>query len=704
VRIKKGNQNTLVGSLRSFSGKMNSLRRLIKRAFKVLRNEGVRPFFAAIVRKILFFVGLRPKQMSLRGVLQAITINEAITHSQATKYDVIIFPIIDWYLRIQRPQQLAMQFADAGHRVFYISPTFQEINTPIIWPIHENIYGVLLPGQRDQSIYASAMGQSELTNLLKSFRVFQSTVRIYEAVCLVDLPFWTPLAMSLREKYGWKIIYDCMDEHADFSETTDAMLAYEEELTRESDLVLATSHVLLEKARKLNPHTLYVPNAGDFEHFNVVATQPEASSGVSLRPQIGYYGAIADWFDDDLVVQMASARQDWDFILIGNLTDPKKLLKFKLPNIKILGEKPYSELPRFLKSFDVCIIPFKKTALTEATNPVKLFEYLSAGKPVVATELNELSYYADQVHLASTLDAWLAGIQHSLDANSAEKIDARIEFARQHSWRERFNQLSTAVVGLFPKASLLIITYNNLEYTTLCLDSIYQKTNYPNFEVIIVDNASTDGTVEYLAQFQAEHTNCLVVFNDKNRGFAAANNQAARRAQGEYLVFLNNDTIVTRGWLSGLLLYLRDPAVGMVGPVTNHSGNESRINVSYQDISEMDEFALQYMHRHWSISSEISMLAFFCVVIPKRVWGIVGELDEQYGIGMFEDDDYALRVKEKGLKILCVEDVFIHHWGSASFSKLEDETYQRTFQENRKKFEAKWNVQWQPHKSRVIKN
>jgi GT2 family glycosyltransferase/glycosyltransferase involved in cell wall biosynthesis len=684
------------------SGRMIALKRLVKRAFKVLRNEGLKPFLAAIVRKTLIFLGLRPKQMNLRGVLQAITTNGVIAHSEAQKYDVIVFPIIDWYLRIQRPQQLAMQFAKAGHRVFYISPTFQEIHTPVIWPIQDNIYGVLLPGQRDQSIYATAMGKNELQENMKSFRVLQSTVRIYDAVCLVDLPFWTPLAMSLRDQYGWKVIYDCMDEHADFNDTTEAMLAYEDELTRNSDLVLATSHVLFDKAKTLNSNTLYIPNAGDFDHFKVEAAS--TSSRIIQRPQIGYYGAIADWFDDELVVQIASARQEWDIILIGNLTGPKKLAKFKLPNIRVLGEIPYSELPEHLHHFDVCIIPFKKIPLTDATNPVKLFEYLSAGKPVVATELNELSYYAEQVQLASSLDSWLKSIQRCLDENSPEKVDDRIQFARQHTWKKRFDQLSPAVVGLFPKASILIITYNNLEYTSLCLDSIYHKTNYPNFEVIIVDNASLDGTVEYLTQFQAQHENCRVIFNDQNRGFAAANNQAAKHAKGEYFIFLNNDTIVTRGWLSGLFQYTRDPAVGMVGPVTNHSGNESRINVTYQDIQGMDEFALTHMHRHRGISNDISMLAFFCVVIPRRVWELVGELDEQYGIGMFEDDDYALRVKQTGLKILCVEDVFIHHWGSASFSKLEDEAYQRTFQENRKKFEQKWKVEWQPHKSRVIKN
>jgi GT2 family glycosyltransferase len=78
----------------------------------------------------------------------------------------------------------------------------------------------------------------------------------------------------------------------------------------------------------------------------------------------------------------------------------------------------------------------------------------------------------------------------------------------------------------------------------------------------------------------------------------------------------------------------------------------------------------------------------------------VGLLDERFGIGMFEDDDYALRVKQKGYKVICAEDVFVHHWGRASFSKLSQEEYQRLFDENRRKFEEKWGMQWEPHRSR----
>lgn len=258
-----------------------------------------------------------------------------------------------------------------------------------------------------------------------------------------------------------------------------------------------------------------------------------------------------------------------------------------------------------------------------------------------------------------------------------------------------------ALYSLYPKTSLVILTYNNLRYTKQCLDSIHSKTAYPNFEVIIVDNASTDGTVDFLHDYAASHPHVRLVCNAENLGFSAGNNQGIAASQGEYIVFLNNDTLVTQGWLSGLMSHLRDPAVGAVGPVTNSSGNESKIAVDYSDISGLDDFARRYTRAHDGQAFEIRMLALYCMLVRRSVVAEVGPLDESFGVGMYEDDDFSLRIRQKGYRILCAEDVYIHHWGSASFSKLDEEHYQRLHLENRQKFEEKWGTEWQPHRWRM---
>lgn len=250
------------------------------------------------------------------------------------------------------------------------------------------------------------------------------------------------------------------------------------------------------------------------------------------------------------------------------------------------------------------------------------------------------------------------------------------------------------------QASIVILTFNNLDYTRMCLDSIYEKTEVSEFEVIIVDNASTDTTPDFLEKYASERPNLRVIFNKVNQGFARGNNIGAAEATGDHLVFLNNDTVVTTGWLSRLLLHLQNMSVGMVGPVTNSSGNESQIEVDYQNLEGMDEFAAKYTRAHQGEAFEIRMLPFQCVALRCRVFEEVGPLDESFGIGMFEDDDYAVRLKAKGYKILCAEDVFIHHWGSASFSKLDTEQYWEIFRKNLRKFESKWEIKWMPHSQR----
>ncbi len=251
------------------------------------------------------------------------------------------------------------------------------------------------------------------------------------------------------------------------------------------------------------------------------------------------------------------------------------------------------------------------------------------------------------------------------------------------------------------KASIIILTQDGLDYTRQCLESILLKTTYPDYEIVVVDNASKDGTLEYLNKIETEQKNFQIIRNQHNEGFSRGNNQGARAAKGEYLIFLNNDTVVTHGWLTRLIEHLQDPSIGIIGPVTNSASNEAKISIDYKSIEGLDRFAQEYTQAHYGESFEIRSLAFFCVAIKKDTFLKIGPLDERFRLGMFEDDDYALRVKQSGYKVICTEDVFIHHWGGGSFLKLDPYQYWMLFKENRKKFEDKWDITWQPHLQRT---
>lgn len=237
--------------------------------------------------------------------------------------------------------------------------------------------------------------------------------------------------------------------------------------------------------------------------------------------------------------------------------------------------------------------------------------------------------------------------------------------------------------------SIIILTFNRLDVTQACLDSIQRHTPEPH-EIVVVDNGSTDGTVQWLNHRQQEQATIRVIANSSNRGFAAGCNQGIQAARGEYLLLLNNDTVVTPQWLTGLMECLADPTVGVVGPMTNNlSGIQQWPWHDYQDSKELDRFAgaFRAQHRYWWIPSR--RIVGFCMLFRRSLVERVGLLDEQFGSGNFEDDDFCLRSALAGYRNLIAGDVFIHHEGSATFAG-NGLDYREAMLHNHSLFQQKW--------------
>ena len=280
------------------------------------------------------------------------------------------------------------------------------------------------------------------------------------------------------------------------------------------------------------------------------------------------------------------------------------------------------------------MIPFKINELTLSTNPVKFYEFISSGKPVVAVRLPELLPYADILYLSKDKEDFIKNIETALKEKDKDLIGRRINLARSNDWDRRFDQICSCIKSVYPLASIITVTVNNIDYTKLCIESIFAKTAYPNYELIIVDNASSDGTCEWLQELREKHNNVKVVLNKENLGFAAAINIGIKESKGEYIIFLNNDTIVTRGWINGLTQHLmKTLGIGMVGPVTNSIGNEAKINVKYRDELSMELFAEKYTTKNKGIVFEIPVLALYCAAMCRDVMEKVGLLDEQFSVG-----------------------------------------------------------------------
>ncbi len=624
----------------------------------------------------------------------------ALATNDLGKPDYFVFAVIDWHFRHQRPQQLALQIAATDRRVFYISVDFVDSSEPgfAVEALDSSgrLFNLHLHLQGTPSVYGKPPTAEQVRQLALGMGRLLDWTQSTSVVSLIQHSFWSELAAKMPNS---RLVYDCMDHHEGFGGVSDEMIAHERALLAAADLTVTTSLWLdNEVGSKTGRHVL-IRNATEFEHF-AKAPAGDIYKDPQGRRIIGYYGAIAEWFDVDLVGKVAQAFPDCAIVLIGADTVGAQRKLSAIANVKFLGEIPYKQLPAYAHAFDVCLLPFKVIPLTLATNPVKAYEYLSMGKPVVSTDLPEVREMGSVCTVATDASDFVTQIKKSLDTPGTPEI--RQAFAQEQTWAHRAQALIAASEDTThdPLVSIVVVTFNNLDLTKQCLASLDTYSDYANIEIIVVDNASSDGSQAWLSEWAKEAPKRKLVLNEDNRGFAAGNNQGLVLATGEYLVMLNNDTHVTPGWVRTMVNHMRhNESIGLLGPVTNNIGNEARIEIFYDDMAQMLKRSASYTHAHVGQLLPLRTAAFFCVMLRREVFEKIGPLDEAFGRGFFEDDDYCRRIEQAGLSILCAEDVFIHHHLSASFNKLRSADRQALFEQNKATYEAKWGP-WLPHGSR----
>ena len=238
--------------------------------------------------------------------------------------------------------------------------------------------------------------------------------------------------------------------------------------------------------------------------------------------------------------------------------------------------------------------------------------------------------------------------------------------------------------------SIVILTYNELACTRECLESIARNTPEPH-EIILVDNGSSDGTLPYLRELCAGDGRYRLLENGENLGFAAGCNLGMRQARGGRILLLNNDVVVTRGWLGGMLECLeRESGAGIVGPMSNEVAGPQRLaQCSYRNGEELEEFARAFSRNNGGRRIQVPRVVGFCMLFTRELLESVGELDASFGSGNFEDDDFCLRAALAGFGCVLAGDVFIHHYGSRSF-KANGIDYARAMATNRTVYDAKW--------------
>jgi GT2 family glycosyltransferase len=230
-----------------------------------------------------------------------------------------------------------------------------------------------------------------------------------------------------------------------------------------------------------------------------------------------------------------------------------------------------------------------------------------------------------------------------------------------------------------PQVSIIVPLYNQLAYTKTCLESVRSTTSHET-EIILIDNASSDGTAEYLATLDG----VLIICNKENLGFAGACNQGIRAASGEWIVVMNNDVILSDGWLVGLLDAARRWDLQIVSPAIREGEHNY----------EIGQYARELTGRMNAVIRK-GQANGICFMANRRVFETIGIFDDNFRIGQYEDKDLFLRATQAGFKLGTVGSSFLHHFGSVTQNSIKTARADKPYAlQNKAYFSRKWNLPW----------
>jgi glycosyltransferase involved in cell wall biosynthesis len=382
--------------------------------------------------------------------------------------DIICFSDAPWeYPLWTNKQHVMSRIAKLGHRVLYVDPQFGFAGW-LKWFIARRVsFARLFRWLKRESetlwIFAPILLPPRFTICrrvndflrLLGVRAFARWLGFERPILWIYHPDAVYFVGKLD---GSMVVYDCVDEYSTFPAyaapaRNKEIRGNEERLLKLADIVFATSKPLFELKREFNSNTYFVQNVGDAEHFGKAmlkdTTVPSDIASVR-KPIIGYVGTLDAYkVDFELIKYIATERSDWSIVLIGPVAEGDPATKVdsfkKFSNIHFLGERPYGELPGYIKAFGVCIIPYSVNEYTRYSFPLKVHEFLATGKPVVTTALPSVMELSDVLKIASNYEQFAQFLEEALGGDNPEAKAQRLKVARENTWEHRVHQLLAVV-------------------------------------------------------------------------------------------------------------------------------------------------------------------------------------------------------------------------------------------------------------------
>ncbi|MEW6172789.1 MAG: glycosyltransferase [Bacillota bacterium] len=373
--------------------------------------------------------------------------------SELRNQDIICISSIDWEPIWTRKQQVLSRL-HSSNRILYVEPpaTFiSPFKDPSFWRKwrpwgrgagrpQPNVYVFQPPFVIPFGNLRPAIGRLNQYWLAFWVRRALKKLGMKRPILWTYLPATAVIARHITHRL---LVYDCVDEHGAYKGLVNqrAVWEMEKELLARTDITFVTAPGLYKRRKEHTRRIYLLPNAADVAHFGR-ACDPRTPVPEEIdrlpRPRLCFVGVIQEWVDTGLLAYLARSRPEWSIVLIGPVSPGVDLNGLdRMPNVFFLGRKPKEVLPEYLKGCDVCLNTFRASALTEDVSPLKFYEYLASGRPVVSTDMPAVREFSDVVEVARDQAGFVDAVEKTLAGENPERQEKRLARAREHSWEAR---------------------------------------------------------------------------------------------------------------------------------------------------------------------------------------------------------------------------------------------------------------------------
>ncbi|MBM3948383.1 MAG: glycosyltransferase family 1 protein [SAR202 cluster bacterium] len=347
------------------------------------------------------------------------------------------FHAFSLFTRLREVQRLWRRYTNGPQEV---TPNLWVAAVPILFPYRA---GWPLAGFGPVLSVNQLLVRRRLRQVQKRFGLSNPLLVVGSAIAN---PFIDALGPSL-------VLYHCSDDYTRSPTFPSSYTKLEKSLTARADLVICTAETLRQVKASLNSYTYTVVNGAQVGHF-AHTQDPQVRAAADLqglpKPVIGYIGTVFEWIDQEMIAFAAKAHPEWSFVLVGPIaTDVSRLRPLR--NVHLVGPRPYTDLPAYLKGFDVATVPFVFHDVTLRASPVKFYEYLASGVPVVATKLPDFEPLGHMTELVSSPQEFTDALERAIRTETSEKQAARMREAKNHSWEARFAQVDGLIAEAYAR-------------------------------------------------------------------------------------------------------------------------------------------------------------------------------------------------------------------------------------------------------------